>query len=423
MASLGELDPRETGEDRLEQVGKVAFLNLSGDEEEEKDENADEESTEVAGLRRRRAYIIAQLYNVGQSIRETEAEVLGGNCLPEIPRRDLTPKDTVDESQTSSFLHGVNWRTGTDDGPGPKPLTHRAAERAGALLKLFDADGDGCLSFDEFRAYLLKLGRHRGNLGERLTTDREFWLNYVVDQAGPPAAGDIEGTISFDGKLTPSGFVGHRRTIEPEHPLEQDLLSIGLDLLPECLQRWLKAKCAFDRIDSEGVSAAVERGERGGQSPQGCDGSVERGEVQLLLADAGEIMSKLRAEEELSLATLRAKVLLQLVNERRKRNRRLAHTQALSREAAFDSQRIYRCAWLSWFLSGRAKEEKETSWLEKGLIRIKTGLYRGFRTFYSIVGCPRRALENLAQHGHISASVLALCKGSEARATMRAAIG
>lgn len=27
----------------------------------------------------------------------------------------------------------------------------RAAERAGALLRLFDADGDGCLSFDEFR--------------------------------------------------------------------------------------------------------------------------------------------------------------------------------------------------------------------------------------------------------------------------------
>lgn len=27
----------------------------------------------------------------------------------------------------------------------------RAAERAGALLRLFDADGDGYLSFDEFR--------------------------------------------------------------------------------------------------------------------------------------------------------------------------------------------------------------------------------------------------------------------------------
>lgn len=71
---------------------------------------------------------------------------------------------------------------------------------------------------------------------------REFWLNYVMDQAGPPAAGDVEGTLSFDGKLTQSGFVGHRRMIEPDHPLEQDLLSMGLDLLPECLQRWLKAK-------------------------------------------------------------------------------------------------------------------------------------------------------------------------------------
>ncbi|CAM9988729.1 unnamed protein product [Scytosiphon promiscuus] len=290
-------------------------------------------------------------------------------------------------------------------------------------MKLFDTDGDGCLSFDEFRAYLVKLGRHKGKIGERMTTDsREFWLNYIADQAGPPPADDVEGTISFDGKLTPSGFVGHRRIIEPDHPLEADLLAMELDLLPDCLQRWLKAKTAFDRIDSEGVSAAVERGERGDHFPQDRNGSVERGEAQLLLADSGEIMSKLRVEEEISLATLRAKVLFQLVEERTKRNR-LAQTQAISRQTAFDSQRIYRSSWLSWFLSGRAKEETETSWLEKNLIRIKTGLFRGFRTFYGLVGHPRRALENLAQQGHISSSVLALHKGSEARATLRAAIG
>lgn len=40
---------------------------------------------------------------------------------------------------------------------------------------------------------------------------------------------------------------------------------------------------------------------------------------------------------------------------------RLAHTQELSRAATFDSQRVYRAAWLSWFLSGRAKEKNETS--------------------------------------------------------------
>lgn len=183
--------------------------------------------------------------------------------------------------------------------------------------------------------------------------------------------------------------------------------------------------------------------------------------------------------------------------------KRLAHKQELSRTAAYDSRRVYRSAWLSWFLSGRAKEEAETSvrknevqtrasipsrnirrgriasppslrndklmsseesfggggghrsakenirgtyphiphfcvlrngidiqllpapnaragtlatlspfhvysaipavkWLEKGLIRMKTGLYRGFRTFYSLVGYPRRILENLAQQGLIS---------------------
>lgn len=64
-----------------------------------------------------------------------------------------------------------------------------------------------------------------------------------MDQAGPSGSSDIGGTISFDGTaLTRSGFVGHRRMVEREHPLEQDLLSLGLDLLPECLQRWLRAK-------------------------------------------------------------------------------------------------------------------------------------------------------------------------------------
>ncbi len=67
-----------------------------------------------------------------------------------------------------------------------------------------------------------------------------------MDQAGPPGSSDIGGTISFDGTaLTRSGFVGHRRMVEREHPLEQDLLSLGLDLLPEYLQRWRRAKVRF----------------------------------------------------------------------------------------------------------------------------------------------------------------------------------
>jgi len=75
-----------------------------------------------------------------------------------------------------------------------------------------------------------------------------------MDQAGPSTSSDIGGTISFDGTaLTRSGFVGHRRMIEREHPLEQDLLSLGLDLLPECLQRWLRAKVCFEV--SQGVGA------------------------------------------------------------------------------------------------------------------------------------------------------------------------
>lgn len=43
----------------------------------------------------------------------------------QIPKRDLAPKDTVDESNCGSFLQAVDWKAGTADGPGPKPLTDR----------------------------------------------------------------------------------------------------------------------------------------------------------------------------------------------------------------------------------------------------------------------------------------------------------
>lgn len=42
-----------------------------------------------------------------------------------IPKRDLAPKNTVDESNCGSFLQAVDWKAGTADGPGPKPLTDR----------------------------------------------------------------------------------------------------------------------------------------------------------------------------------------------------------------------------------------------------------------------------------------------------------
>lgn len=73
-----------------------------------------------------------------------------------------------------------------------------------------------------------------------------------MDQAGPAPASDIGGTVSFDGmSLTQSGFIGHRRMVERERPLELDLLAMGLDLLPECLQRWLKAKV---RLRTKGMA-------------------------------------------------------------------------------------------------------------------------------------------------------------------------
>lgn len=51
----------------------------------------------------------------------------------QIPKRDLTPKDTVDESNPGSFLNAVDWDMGTSDGPGPKPLTDRYVHDRGLV--------------------------------------------------------------------------------------------------------------------------------------------------------------------------------------------------------------------------------------------------------------------------------------------------
>eukprot|EP00904_Undaria_pinnatifida_P012189 jgi/Undpi1/80/HiC_scaffold_1.g00080.m1 len=355
--------------------------DTGGDSQEEDRGARDGGLDEAVALQRRRAYIIAQLHTTGQSIRAAEAEVLSGQGVPEIHCRHPAPKDTVDESNSASFLQAVDWNAGTDDGPGPKPLTDRAAERAGALLRLFDADGDGALSFEEFRAYLVRLGRDKGKVGERLATNREFWLDFVADQAGPAAvppsaaaaaATATTATISSNGNLTEAGFVGHRRMVEPDHPLELDLLELGLDLLPESLQRWLRAKDTFDRIDLEGGSVLSEGGKKEDRPQTGLAGSVAREEAQLLLADNGEIMTMLRVEEELSRASVRAKVLLQLVEERRKRNR-LANSQPVSRASANDVEKVHRGLWLPWFLSGRDEEEGLSEADARATVRMAVG--------------------------------------------------
>lgn len=53
----------------------------------------------------------------------------------------------------------------------------RAAERAGALLTLFDNDGDGCLSFDEFRGKTWELYGFGLNRGRHVYWRREALIS------------------------------------------------------------------------------------------------------------------------------------------------------------------------------------------------------------------------------------------------------
>ena len=43
----------------------------------------------------------------------------------------------------------------------------------------------------------------------------------------------------------------YRAAIEHTHPLEDDLLRVGIDLLPKSLAQWEKNQHSFDRLDTE----------------------------------------------------------------------------------------------------------------------------------------------------------------------------
>ena len=54
-----------------------------------------------------------------------DAVSLWNDAERQLTTKDLAPKDAVDESNCESFVCDVDWKTGKDDGPGPKPLTDR----------------------------------------------------------------------------------------------------------------------------------------------------------------------------------------------------------------------------------------------------------------------------------------------------------
>ena len=61
---------------------------------------------------------------------------------------------------------------------------------------------------------------------------------------------DLYGTTK-EGLLGPDGFCMYRAAIESHFPLEQDLLKVGIDVLPRALAQWEKNKLCFDRMDGE----------------------------------------------------------------------------------------------------------------------------------------------------------------------------
>jgi hypothetical protein len=93
---------------------------------------------------------------------------------------------------------------------------------------------------------------------------------------------DLYGTTK-EGRLGPDGFCLYRAAIESRHPLERDLLTVGIDVLPRSLAQWEKNKLCFDRVDNEHPEES--------QYGEPIFGRVPVSQLQQLVADSGEVLT------------------------------------------------------------------------------------------------------------------------------------
>jgi len=162
-------------------------------------------------------------------------------------------------------------------------LSHRGVELAAEVHAHFSRSTPGSLTFREFRGYLAAMGRPKE--GEGYTDKAESWKMFMEDLGG----------LDENGGMTKEGMIRYRDMIEPEYPLEYDLLKIGLDVLPPNLQQWSDNRERYERVDLEGAAEENKKLlRRMGKKKaaefliEGTRGRIEKESFQQLLGDCGE---------------------------------------------------------------------------------------------------------------------------------------
>lgn len=102
------------------------------------------------------------------------------------------------------------------------------------------------MDYFAFRGYLQAVGRPF-ELEPHIIESQEAWRCYMFDLFGTEP----------DGSLNAKQFEAYRAYIEPRFPLEKDLLTVGISVLPAKLVAWKRINTAFDKLAAENITDEV----------------------------------------------------------------------------------------------------------------------------------------------------------------------
>lgn len=166
-------------------------------------------------------------------------------------------------------------------------LSFRGQEMAAELFRRLDEDGDGCVTFDDFRA--MKSLKDQYSLLSRHEFSRsEAWRMYLADcgvctgrKIWQDSSEENELPSVGDGFLCVNGLVRHRMDIELSDGLTTDLRNAGLGYLPRLQVLWGHVKELIEEAFMARKSDSQENPER-----------LNREDASFILCNAGICYSK-----------------------------------------------------------------------------------------------------------------------------------
>jgi hypothetical protein len=262
------------------------------------------------------------------------------------------------------------------------------------------------MNYFAFRGYLHAVGRPF-ELEPHVIGKQETWRCYMFDLFG----------LEADGGLNASHFEAYRTYIEARFPLELDLLTAGINVLPDKLVEWKLINTAFDKLASENITEeelyALRR--------DGIDyiPKVPAPQVQLLAYDAGELLTQAHCEwlelMHFNHNAMAAEV-RRVYNERNK----FAWHQT-SAVKCDDRTAFYRDSSAAWWFSNRPRQALRE--MEEHLLRFKMRCIRGARNFMHLFDVIFGRLHSLTERGLIMSAIFNRIKQDTGRYTSKVELG